>query len=446
MDAIANPADTVTFQRALAEELRKAEADSSADAVQHRHLLRLMGDALAWRLLDRHTIRELARGRLRSAPLAGQGADFDFVLEVAEKTAAEGAIPIVADLTHLIAVGDIVAVTPIAVSIIECKNTTPPAGMALSSRHWRQQQRGVQATDYLTYGQVTTKDGSIRIAIDINEPQRDDEALRTCIEQASKSPVGSAFTQLGERDFLVALWERDLNPSIPLGDFISQFGTDQWRFPKFAESGTSIDNPSPFFANPYALPLPAQMRLAMADRELIVLRFVDLGMLEHQHEENGQEASITVYKKGGNHHLRMSIDGKPLEVSGRFIDQVLRDFQSLADTRSALLEMLDAMREIDSTEASPAMPSVYGFAYRNQAESDDPIIAIPITQLANLDISVPLDEFAALDAVENFHDQVIEIPCTFVEEGDKISLQILNRTRDDEKSQAKFDEAGQDST
>ena len=56
LDAVDNAGSSAAFQRILADELRAAEADSSPDSRWHRHLLRLMGDALARKTLSEHAL------------------------------------------------------------------------------------------------------------------------------------------------------------------------------------------------------------------------------------------------------------------------------------------------------------------------------------------------------------------------------------------------------
>jgi hypothetical protein len=46
-DDVDGAESSAAFQRTLAGELRAAEADNGPDSRWHRHLLRLMGDALA---------------------------------------------------------------------------------------------------------------------------------------------------------------------------------------------------------------------------------------------------------------------------------------------------------------------------------------------------------------------------------------------------------------
>ena len=53
LDNVSSPQAALAFQRRLAGELLSVEPDKGPDAQWHRHLLRLMGDALAWKVLSR---------------------------------------------------------------------------------------------------------------------------------------------------------------------------------------------------------------------------------------------------------------------------------------------------------------------------------------------------------------------------------------------------------
>ena len=252
LDAVDNAGSSAAFQRILADELRAAEADSSPDSRWHRHLLRLMGDALARKTLSEHALFELAR-EMRPAPsLSAQGSDFDFVLDTAEAFARGGVPVVVSDLTHLVGVGGIVTVNDSnAISIIECKNRAMPDNLVLRGRHWRQQRRQADAAAYLSTGYLSSDGQRPRIALEVDQPPRRDDELLQCIEQAWRSPTGSATAYFGERDLLIACWNRGL----PVKDVFSQITINQdgWRSAVTAGSLTACANPGPFVANPYSL-------------------------------------------------------------------------------------------------------------------------------------------------------------------------------------------------
>jgi len=110
--ALPGEGDVVAWQRRLADAIIDAEAGSpqhdSAGLKWHRHLLRVIGDALVHALLPAHTIRALSRHPGKPPSLSAQGEDFDFVFECARTLRRSGAVPIVADLTTLIGIGDLV--------------------------------------------------------------------------------------------------------------------------------------------------------------------------------------------------------------------------------------------------------------------------------------------------------------------------------------------------
>ena len=120
--------DIVAWQRRLAAEHLAAERAqragmNSADQKIHRERLRLIGDNLAWMLLPRHTLRNLA-GNLREPKpdLLGQVKSMEIVWEAALRLQESGFVPILADLTNLIRIGDIAAWRPEQTLVVECKS------------------------------------------------------------------------------------------------------------------------------------------------------------------------------------------------------------------------------------------------------------------------------------------------------------------------------------
>jgi hypothetical protein len=392
LDAITIPQGGMEFQRRLAGELLSAEADTGPDARRRRHLLRLMGDALAWKALSRHMIRELARGRQRPPSLTAQGADFGFVLEVAEQIAHDGVLPIVCDLTHLLGVGDIVAATAGVISIIECKNTPLPAGWNPRGRHLRQLQRQARASGYLAKGHAPAGDQT-RISIDVAEPRRCDEELRDCVERARSSERGYAVADLGERDLLVARWDLGL----ALEDSMHLPDREGWQYPAFGGSATATDNPGPFTANPYDLPLPADARLAVVEGDLLLFRIVDLAPLGWHGQAVG--TSVEIYDKGGRPHLCAQHAGRTLQLSDRFIDQILLDFRTVADTQAQIKAMLSAIGELGSLprpeqkqRAAPEIRTMASFVYRSPDGSADPVMVSELREFTNVGMPIRLEE------------------------------------------------------
>jgi hypothetical protein len=404
LDAVDSPESSAAFQRALADELRAAEADGSPNSRWHRHLLRLMGDALARKMLSTHTLSELARDMRPAPSLSAQGSDFDFVLDAAEAFAHGGIPSVVSDLTHLVGVGDIVTANGgDAISIIECKNRPMPDNLVLRGRHWRQQRRQADAAAYLTTGYLSNDGQMSRIALEVDEPPRRDDELLQCIEQAHRSPTGSAAAYFGERDLLIACWDRGLATK----DVFSQITIkgDGWGSAATAGSVTACDNPGPFIANPYSLPLPAHYRQAVAEAKLILFRIVDLGLLAGELEAGGSRCSVEVYRKDGIHRLRATLDGRQAELPQNFIDRVLWNYWAAQDIRSMLAAFLDAAQRFAHTSeedriaaAAPEGPVLATFAYRNSDGSSKPVFVTRLDDLHRYGVSIPYGELEALTA------------------------------------------------
>ncbi|MFD0064155.1 hypothetical protein [Streptomyces sp. NPDC056690] len=426
-DSIRTPIDYFTFQKELAQEIRNTEKRKDEDAKAHKHLLRLIGDSLAWGLLDSHVIRELARDRLRPANLSGQGDDFDFVLSVAEKIAKLGGIPIVADVTHLVAVGDIVTVTPNGIHIAECKNRAtpkrPPTG-----RIARQEQRGAKASAYLTHGFFSESNEKQAIAVEIAAAQPAHDTLRQCIEDASASDSGAAVTRLGDRDLLLAAWDRGNDPGAALEGLTESLDIQDWEIPVMGGFMDAVTNPSPFAANPYALPIPIEQRSALAEGELTLIRFADLAKLQFTTKTPiGEELRMSVRKAGGNYQLSMNIAGVDREVSRRFIDSILWGFLSISGIRERLIRFAEIVNESlktssgDSTPTpSPSIDTYSSFVYRGSENASNVVLAGSLAQLSRQGVRVPWEDLAAYDD-DNPHSH---IPMMIFNDGGKLTARI----------------------
>jgi hypothetical protein len=418
LDAIDSVDAAVSFQRDLSAEIIAFEARKDDDARRHRHLLRLMGDAFARGLLSTHTLRELAREARRPAPLSGQGVDFEFVLDAAASLADASVVPIVADLTHLIGVGDIVAVGRGFISIIECKNRKLPEGLAVRGRHWRQRERQSEAGTYLAMGYVRDRAGEPRIALDVDEPGCRDAELRDCVERARASRPGTAVAELGERDLLIACWQRGLEP----GQSLPQIDQSGWVHPALGGSATATDQPGPFIANPYCLPLAVDARHAVAEGDLILLRFVDLAALAGEREVGGTTIRIDVYRKGGAAHLRAVLDGTTVNLSDRFLQQVLLNYWAASDTGSMILTMMESWLQL-SRMPEEERRVLTGFAYSSD-ESGDPVVVMKLRDLSNLGVKIPYEELERISAGAATGEEPASVEAFIEVEGRQLVLRL----------------------
>ena len=168
-------------QRRLADALMDAEAEvdgiAPSELKQHRHLLRVMADGLVHQLVEGHTVRTLSQHPGKPPSITAQGPDFDFVFECARSLGSAGLIPIIADLTTLIGVGDVVGISPAGVVVLECKNTSMPSRRRASGRLARQRERGEHAEQYLTTGRLEQPDGTVKQAFVMKPADPDFDAV-----------------------------------------------------------------------------------------------------------------------------------------------------------------------------------------------------------------------------------------------------------------------------
>jgi hypothetical protein len=117
--AVAGLTDVVRFQHQLTSAILEGEShkrDAGKDKEKralfayHLHACRTYGDALAWRYLHPHAIRQLAKNQGRPPHLGGQLASVAAALEVVEGAAKHGFPAIVSDLTHCLRIGDVIVV------------------------------------------------------------------------------------------------------------------------------------------------------------------------------------------------------------------------------------------------------------------------------------------------------------------------------------------------
>lgn len=165
----------------------------------HKRLLRVIGDSLAFTFLHEHTIRTLSRHPGQSASLTGQGDDFAFTMDVAQAFAESGYVPILCDLTNVLKVGDIVAVAPEHVLILECKRTALPARLQLNGRLARQRARGSDAAEYLRSSTIP-EPGGTRQAIRFDRPDPRWDAVSALAEALPPGAPGAQMCLLGPGD------------------------------------------------------------------------------------------------------------------------------------------------------------------------------------------------------------------------------------------------------
>ncbi|NUL44132.1 hypothetical protein LG293_09575 [Citricoccus nitrophenolicus] len=370
--ALPSEGDVLQWQRRLADAIIDAEHPEArtdlAEVKRHRHLLRVIADGLVHTLLPDHTIRSLSRHPGPPASLSSQGADFDFVFDQAHKLRSLGMIPIIADLTTLIGVGDIVGWNGDGVMVLECKNRPAPPREATTGRLARQRQRGEQAETYLTTSTLDEGE-AVRQAYTMSLPSPDWSAVADLLERCETSSTGVAVYSLGPNDALVAATSQATPEQFvtELADFVES------THPAVAFYSELIDAASYRLMAPSSYPVGGERRWRLLEGDLRLVRFVDMGGLAAEFDHEDAVVTLVPEQSAGRINLRVDVDGQEYT---KFTDQ-LAEFclwmpvplaalrQVLIDYARALVNERSSNAELsDSPDLAPGDNFKYATVYR----------------------------------------------------------------------------------
>lgn len=307
--ALPGEGDVVAWQRRLADAIIDAEAGSPqydpAELKRHRHLLRVIGDALVHALLPAHTIRALSRHPGKPPSLSAQGENFDFVFECARTLRASGAIPIVADLTTLVGIGDLVGWGGRGIGVYECKNRTPPTRISTSGRVARQRQRGERTEEYLTSSRIADEGAPTREAYDFPLPEPEWEAVRDLLERCLASPTTLATHSFGTDDTLIAC-TRDT--AVGGAADLLRAG-EHLVLPAMALYSELVESADHRLKAPSSYPLPGELRWRLLENELSLIRFSDMGALKAEFIEGPHRGRLTPRRGGHGFEVGLEVAG-----------------------------------------------------------------------------------------------------------------------------------------
>lgn len=348
-----NSGSVVDLQRQiLGEHARKGATRAEHDLFKHhRTKLRAIGDALAWLLLPAHTIRTLSKHPGRGAPPPIDTKDAAFVMQVVDQLFRAGRVPIIADLTNVLLVGDVIAVSSGGgIEVVECKNTRIPVRPPISGRLARQRQRGETLTHYLresvmpypaeTQPAVTALAAALDIpaptppaspnlvAMDVDLPEPNPEWLVTACMRYEESPQGVGMVEIGPGDYLL-ITDRHGFRDDRIRDVVGALPS--LRQPYLSVHFEQLNEPQPHCRSILSYPIDWEFRAALLETDLVMVRLVDLAIFEEQDEDG-----IGLTLQDGL-FLRWSRDGYHQLFSKRFVDEVMAGPVSAAAMRTCLL-------------------------------------------------------------------------------------------------------------
>jgi hypothetical protein len=171
----------------------------------HIRQLRAFGDALAWRVLHPHTIRQLGKNQAMPPLLSDQRAAVELAKECVEGIAKEGHTALISDLTNILRIGDlIVAGHPEYPLIMELKASKVPESRKYLGRRGRQMSRMEGTGKYLFEGEAQVYgEPYVRRVVELDvKGEYNDRAVAPLLEEALRT--GYAKSKLAEHHFAVA--------------------------------------------------------------------------------------------------------------------------------------------------------------------------------------------------------------------------------------------------
>lgn len=337
LDGIKTTQGLLAYQLDLAEAIREAErglrskTEDTDDLRFHIDCLRLYADALVWATLHPHTIRQLAKTTGHPPSLLTQGPAFDNVLETAAELTQDTPFPaLIADITNVIKIGDVIHVTdPECPIIVECKLGSPKPQHAMQGRSGRQFTRAFRTAEYLAEGvaRIPGEDRSL-VAIETQHcPEHNWQAVDELCAQAISA--GKAFRQLGPGDYAWALRSELADDVLP--EVVER--SRALSNPAFGTSGGLMARQDGLFPPPPAWPISQQARFELVEDTIFLVHLVSADALAGDYDQ-GRAISI----RKGDYPILVTIDGQELPpFSTRFIYNVVYAFETAASCVTDLL-------------------------------------------------------------------------------------------------------------
>jgi hypothetical protein len=337
LEGMASAADLLNLQLALAEEIKLAEAAISGDRdspeYDHRQLLRMLGDAIAWQCLDPYTIRQLHH-RAGAPPNLSNQSSFEQTLEAAQDLTKRGTPTVICDLTHCLGTGDIIGVTserPLFVEVGNPRFTGTP-------RKRRQAKRANAAIQQLNTGEADWPDRQLPTrTVELSSPREHVyDALQGVIlaaldeEQASEAPNSDQM--------VFACRAGSVFDTSPLDDL----GVDPKQV-AFAVTALHERLPNPRIAPPHVWPINAECRRAVIESDVIVGHAIRLDVFDGPADGEArllgaERRSDGIYIKADNGTIASAILPGP-------VDELLGNYETVQSSIRAMLETLNTYRE-----------------------------------------------------------------------------------------------------
>lgn len=361
---LSTPRAFIELQADIADEIRRSEKllgiQADPEPIRfHIDRLRLYCDGLAWATLHPHVIRQLAKNDSTPKMLVSQGKAFDEVIESAKDYAKRLEAPvIVADLTSVIRIGDLVLVTdPESPQLVELKTRFRPS-LLMRGRVGRQISRALGTMRYLTRGTAKVHGDELqRVVVESDyKASRNWDAIETVSKNAIK--IGYARLDVSEHEVLWAFRKSSEET------FKSNLASEQSRISTcfFGTTLGLMARKDELFPTPAIWQVSEEVRFAVLEEEIIVAH-----MLETSAFKFATDAAAVEFEDGTDDFpLIVTVGGKRYPFSLRFVYDVLYGYET---TDSAVQGAINFAWQLHQMPAPEVEESPVSKPYMHQISS-----------------------------------------------------------------------------
>ena len=359
LDALDSLDALFEFQAQLALEILHAESlkariqtDKGRRLILRDHMrqLRSYGDSLAWLMLHSHTIRQLGKNEPNPPWLTQQQNALGEALDIVKELGSRGIAGIVADLTNIVRIGDVISVTdPECPEIIELKASAVPEERKYLGRRGRQLSRMEGTGKYLKEGRARVYGEDLtRLVIESNVPvSHTFDWVAEAV--ANAHDIGQAWRRISDHQLVIAIQE-DVEIIVPNDIDLSCFSGRPIvigsHMRPLEESWTTI-------APPFGWPLPADHRFLLMEGEIMVIQILDLTAFLGFSHGGGKIVDVdATHEKIGSGLFRVRFGDRVVHIPSTMVRQVVYSHQTVKYVAQKMIEIAAAVVELKPEEGA----------------------------------------------------------------------------------------------
>ncbi len=352
IDLIDSAESLYQIQVEIVEEIKISEKqvkqDVSGEYEGHIHLLRCYCDGLAWNLLYSHTIRQLAKNWAPPQSISNQGNSFNLVMQKAKELSNEGKPVIIADITNIIKIGDLIVCSdPEMPSIVECKKGNFHPHNIMKGRSGRQLSRAIGTLEYLKKGKAKVfGEEKERVVFETTtEVIHNWQVVKKSVIEALETGIG--FGKASDYDIMWAIANDEITKvQNEIEDILKSF-----KEPFVGCHLRVVEEMEFLHPPPSAWPIDIECRFALMEGDVVLFHLIDLSYFNKLCTPDGRIKGI-LYKNNvlEEYCFVVEVNGQERILSARFLNDVLYGYATI---ESIFKNMIEFAKRVCETKITP---------------------------------------------------------------------------------------------